>query len=50
MKGAATTPSGMPADSIYFELKLIDDAIAAAYGYDSYQVCGFRYTGFAADE
>lgn len=50
LKGKATTPSGMPADSIYFELKLIDDVIAASYGYDAYQVTGYRYTGFAADE
>lgn len=50
MPGAATTPSGMPADSIYFEVKLSDDALAAAYGYDHYQVVGYRYTGFAGDE
>lgn len=48
--GGAKTPSGMPADSIYFELKLMDDAYAATYGYDRYQVLGYRYTGFAADE
>ena len=48
--GAAKTPSGMPADSIFFEIKLSDDALAAAYGYDHYQVVGYRYTGFAADE
>ena len=50
LKGAAKTPSGMPADSIYFEVKLIDDYYAAKYGYDAYQVCGYRYTGFVADE
>ncbi|MBR3074324.1 MAG: hypothetical protein IKH11_01020 [Bacteroidales bacterium] len=50
LKGAAKTPSGMPADSIYFELKLSDDYFANGYGYDSYQVTGYRYTGFAADE
>ena len=48
--GAAKTPSGMPADSIYFEVKLSDDALAASYGYDHYQVVGYRYTGLAADE
>ena len=50
LKGAAKTPSGMPADSIYFEVKLLDDYYAARYGYDAYQVTGYRYTGFAADE
>ena len=48
--GAATTPSGMPADSIYFEVKLSDDVLAATFGYDHYQVVGYRYTGFAGDE
>ena len=50
MPGQATTPSGMPADSIFFEVKLVGDAYAAYYGYDHYQVVGYRYTGFAADE
>ena len=50
MPGAATTPSVMPADSIFFEVKLVGDAVAAYYGYDHYQVVGYRYTGFAADE
>lgn len=50
LKGAATTPSGMPADSIFFEVILDSDAYAAAYGYDHYQAVGYRYTGFAADE
>jgi hypothetical protein len=48
--GAAKTPSGMPADSIFFEVKLAEDKIANSYGYDHYQVVGYRYTGFAADE
>jgi len=48
--GAATTPSGMPADSIYFEVVLGGDALAAAYGYDHYQAVGYRYTGFANDD
>lgn len=50
LKGAATTPSGMPADSIYCEIFIENDAYAAAYGYDHYTAEGFRYTGFAADE
>lgn len=50
IRGAATTPSGMPADSIYFEVKFADDAYAAYFGYDHYQAVGYRYTGFAADE
>ncbi len=50
LRGAATTPSGMPADSIYFEVKFDSDALAAHYGYDHYQAVGYRYTGFAADE
>jgi len=50
MLGAAKTPSGMPADSIFFEVSFKDDAYAANYGYDHYQAVGYRYTGFAADE
>lgn len=50
LKGAATTPSGMPADSIYFEIFIENDGYAAGYGYDHYTAAGFRYTGFAADE
>lgn len=48
--GAAKTPSGMPADSIYFEVKFSDDAIAATYGFDHYQAVGYRYTGLKADD
>ena len=48
--GAATTPSGMPADSICYELIIDADGYAAYYGYDHYLVTGYRYTGFAADE
>ena len=48
--GAAKTPSGMPADSIYFEVKLSDDAKAASKGCDHYQVVGYRYTGLEKDD
>lgn len=50
MLGAAKTPSGMPADSIYFEVFIDNDGYAANYGWDHYEVTGYRYTGFAADE
>ena len=50
MLQAAHTPSGMPADSIVFEIKLEGDTFAAAYGHDHYQVTGYRYTGLAADD
>lgn len=42
LEGAATTPSGMPADSIVFFLNVKDD--------DVYKIAGFRRTGFPADE
>lgn len=48
--GAATTPSGMPADSIVFTVTFDDDPYPEAYGYYGYRVSGYRYTGFAADE
>ena len=48
--GAATTPSGMPADSIVFNVSFDDDPYPSAYGYANYRVAGFRYTGFTADE
>jgi len=48
--GAATTPSGMPADSIVFNVTFNDDTYPSDYGFDSYRVAGFRYTGFTADE
>ena len=50
MKGAATTPSGMPADSIVFHVQFEDDPYPATYGYDHYQIAGYRYTGLAADD
>lgn len=42
LEGAATTPSGMPADSIVFFVNIQGD--------DTYKVAGFRRTGFAEDE
>lgn len=50
MKQAATTPSGMPADSIVYYVNFDDDPYPATYGYDCYRISGFRYTGFVADE
>lgn len=50
MLGAAKTPSGMPADSICFELSFKDDGYAAYYGHHHYRIEGYRYTGLAADE
>jgi hypothetical protein len=47
--GAATTPSGMPADSIVFIVTFDDDDYPEAFGYYGYRVSGYRYTGFAAD-
>lgn len=55
LSGAATTPSGMPADSIYFELTFVGgDYYTSLYGnygmeYTHYIVSGFRYTGLAGD-
>lgn len=42
LEGAATTPSGMPADSILFFVNVEGDG--------TYKVAGFRHTGFAEDE
>lgn len=50
LMGAATTPSGMPADSIVFYVSFSDDEYPAAYGYSKYKVSGYRYTGLAADD
>ncbi|MCC8119672.1 MAG: hypothetical protein LIP09_13130 [Bacteroidales bacterium] len=50
MKGAATTPSGMPADSIVFYVLFSDDDYAAAGYWDRMRFSGYRYTGFVADE
>ena len=49
LPGAATTPSGMPADSIVFNVTFNDDTYPTDYGFDSYRVAGYRYTGFTKD-
>ena len=49
-KGGATTPSGMPADAIEFYIQFSDDSDGPAYGWDSFYVHGYRYTGLAGDE
>lgn len=46
---AATTPSGMPADSIVFDYLVEGDQYAGQF-YDFLRITGFRYTGFVADE
>lgn len=48
--GAATTPSGMPADSIVFNVNFGDDTYPEDFEFDSYRVAGFRYTGLTGDE
>ncbi len=48
LKDAATTPIGMPADSIVFYIKYDGDPYAA-YDVSQYKVSGYRYTGFALD-
>ncbi len=50
MYGAATTPSGMPADSIVFTVNFSDDTYPTDYGFAAYRISGFRYTGFTRDE
>ena len=50
LEGAATTPSGMPADSIVFYVSFDDDDAPGDYGFNKYKVSGFRYTGFPADK
>jgi len=48
--GAATTPSGMPADSIVFDIAFDDDENLPIGDAVSYRITGFRYTGFEGDE
>ena len=57
--GAAKTPSGMPADSIVFEVLFEDDPYAAPNEgkpgfegafYDHLRVSGYRYTGLVNDD
>lgn len=50
IKNGTKTPSGMPADYIEFYVTFTDDPYPAAYGWTSYKVSGFRYTGFTEDE
>lgn len=45
LPGAATTPSGMPADSLVYYVSFSDDEPGVRY-----KVAGYRRTGFAADE
>lgn len=48
--GAATTPSGSKADSIVFTVNFSDDTYPGSYGFTSYRVSGFRYTGLKNDD
>lgn len=50
VKGGATTPSGMPADAIEFYISFSDDEDGPEYGWDSFYVHGYRYTGLANDD
>ena len=50
LKGAAKTPSGMPADSIVYYVQFSDDEDIEAGNWAKYRVSGYRYTGFVADE
>ena len=47
LEGAATTPSGMPADSIVFFIRFDDDG---EDGECIHRISGFRRTGFPADD
>jgi len=47
--GAATTPSGVRADSIVFKVTFSDDTTPADKGFAAYRVAGFRFTGFTKD-
>ncbi len=49
LEGAATTPRGMPADSINFVVKFDNDGLPAKDGFYGYRIEGFRYTGFTED-
>ncbi len=46
-EGAATTPSGMPADKIEYKIQFDDDGFG---GTVVFEVTGFRRTGFPADD
>ena len=49
LPGAATTPSGMPADSIWFDVLFEDDSYVGYY-WDKLRFAGYRYTGLANDD
>ena len=53
LKQVAKTPSGMPADSIVFDILFGDDDDAVANGgteYERLRISGYRYTGLANDD
>lgn len=50
LNAAATTPSGSPADSIVFNVNFDNDAYPEKYGYASYRIAGYRYTGLTNDD
>ena len=49
LPGAATTPSGQPADSIVYDVSIAADPYAGVY-YHHLRVSGYRYTGLANDD
>lgn len=50
LMAAATTPSGMPADSIVFDVWFDDDENLPIGDAVSYRITGYRYTGLPGDE
>lgn len=52
LPGAATTPSGMPADSIVFFVQFTNDdaSFQEFFGYTRYKISGYRYTGLTNDD
>lgn len=46
LEGAATTPRGVPADSIVAYVKYSDDS----YGFTYMKMSGYRYTGYTQDQ
>ncbi len=52
VKNGTTTPSGMPADYIWFEVKYSDQVMMDLMDgeVDHFSFSGYRYTGFVADE
>ncbi len=47
---AATTPNGMPADSIVFEISFSNDPLPEEFEFARYRISGYRYTGLAGDD